>query len=70
MGAIRVAALIRKIVKRQTVGTARVSPRTHAIRTGLVCGVVAFTAAASMPNIAVQQIGRILHQLQAIFFRM
>jgi hypothetical protein len=67
MGAIRVAALIRKIVKRQTAGTARVSPRTHAIRTGLVCGVVAFTAAAAMPNIARADEGGVSFWIPGLF---
>jgi hypothetical protein len=69
MGAIRIGG-----AKRQTVntvlalaGTRRGSPRARAIRTGLLCGVLAFTAVVSMPDISMADEGGVSFWLPGLF---
>ena len=69
MGEIRIAR-----AKRQAVSTViaflvtrRGSPREHAIRTGLVWGVLAFMAAASAPKVAMADEGGVSFWLPGIF---
>jgi hypothetical protein len=69
MGAVRIAGAEQQTVNEVPglAGPGRHSPRKRAIRSGLVCGVLAFMAAASTPNVAMADEGGVSFWLPGLF---